>query len=109
MRSDGAQNASERWPTPRKSLEKDLLDLKALQPIEIPQNRQSFLWKGLEQNKRDLERLHKSLEDRLNSAGFAPGSRLAFARPDEVLAHPEFGPEVRPVVGREQAVVGAGG
>jgi hypothetical protein len=37
------------------------LDLEALQPIEIPQNRQSFLWKGLEKNKRDLERLAQKL------------------------------------------------
>jgi hypothetical protein len=46
---------------PQKNLEKNLLDLEALQPIEIPQNRQSFLWKGLEKNKRDLERLAKEL------------------------------------------------
>jgi hypothetical protein len=32
-----------------------------LQPLEIPQNRQSFLWKSLEENKRDLERLAKKL------------------------------------------------
>jgi hypothetical protein len=48
-------------PCPQKNLEKNLLDLEALQPIEIPQNRQSFLWKGLEKNKRDLERLAQEL------------------------------------------------
>jgi hypothetical protein len=44
------------------NLVKDLLGLEALQPIEIPQNRQRNLWKGLEQNSLDLERLAKSLE-----------------------------------------------
>jgi hypothetical protein len=57
MRSDGAQNASERWRIPRKSLEKILLALEALQLIEIPRNHQRFLWKSLEKNKLDLERL----------------------------------------------------
>jgi hypothetical protein len=61
MRSDGAQNASERGRVPRKNLERSLLDLEALQPIEIPQNRQSFLWKALEKNKRDLERFAQKL------------------------------------------------
>jgi hypothetical protein len=65
---------------PRKSLEKDLLDLEALQRIEIPQNRQSFLWKSLEKNKRDLERLAKNVEACLNSAGFAFGTGPAYAR-----------------------------
>jgi hypothetical protein len=49
---DCANNAAERKPTPRKSLERD-----SLQPIEIPQNRQSFVWKSLEKNNRDLEKL----------------------------------------------------
>jgi hypothetical protein len=35
-----------------------------LQPIEIPQNRQSFLWKSLEQNTLDLEKLGKTQADR---------------------------------------------
>jgi hypothetical protein len=47
-----------------KNLEKELLGLEALQPIEIPQNRQRNLWKGLEQNSLDLERLGKKLGGR---------------------------------------------
>jgi hypothetical protein len=38
-------------------LEKILLALEALQLIEIPRNHQRFLWKSLEKNKLDLERL----------------------------------------------------
>jgi hypothetical protein len=48
-------------PCRKKIWRRTLLDLEALQPIEIPQNRQSFLWKGLEKNKRDLERLAQKL------------------------------------------------
>ena len=44
-----------------KYLEEDTLGLEALQPIEIPQNGQSFLWKSLEKNSRDLERLGEKL------------------------------------------------
>ena len=40
-----------------KYLEEDYLGVEALQPIEIPQNGQSFLWKSLEKNDRDLEKL----------------------------------------------------
>jgi hypothetical protein len=47
-----------------KNLVKDLLALEALQPIEIPQNRQRNLWKGLEQNSLDLEMLGKKLGGR---------------------------------------------
>src|ERR1700677_160455 len=53
------QLRSARGGVPIKNLEKDLLGLEALQPIEIPQNRQRNLWKGLEQNSLDLERLGK--------------------------------------------------
>src|ERR1700722_14781513 len=49
---------------PIKNLEKGLLGLEALQPIEIPQNRQRNLWKGLAQNSLDLERLGKKLVGR---------------------------------------------
>jgi hypothetical protein len=44
-----------------KYLEEDSLGLEALQPIEIPQNGQSFLWKSLEKNSRDLEKLGEKL------------------------------------------------
>jgi hypothetical protein len=37
------------------------LGLEGLQPLEIPQNRQRNLWKSLEQNSPDLERLGEKL------------------------------------------------
>jgi hypothetical protein len=37
----------------------DFLGLGALQHLEIPQNRQNFLWKCLEKNMRDLQKLGK--------------------------------------------------
>jgi hypothetical protein len=54
-----------------KYLEEDSLGLEALQPIEIPQNGQSFLWKSLERNSRDLEKLG----DKLGGGG-APPNRV---------------------------------
>src|SRR5271168_1126797 len=44
-----------------KNLEPELLGLEALQPLEIPQNRQRIVWKSLERNSSDLERLGKKL------------------------------------------------
>jgi hypothetical protein len=38
-------------------LEVSTLGFGGLQPLEIPQNRQSFVWKSLEQNTPDLEKL----------------------------------------------------
>ena len=52
-----------------KYLEEDSLGLEALQPIEIPQNGQSFLWKSLEENSPDLERLG----EKLGAGGRRPG------------------------------------
>jgi hypothetical protein len=54
-----------------KYLDEDSLGLEALQPIEIPQNGQSFLWKSLEQNSRDLEKLGEKL-----GGGGAPPNRV---------------------------------
>jgi hypothetical protein len=44
-----------------KYLDVDTLGLEGLQPIEIPQNGQSFLWKSLEKNSLVLEKLAKKL------------------------------------------------
>src|SRR5271163_3269868 len=44
-----------------KNLEPKLLGLEALQPLEIPQNRQRIVWKSLERNSSDLEMLGKKL------------------------------------------------
>jgi hypothetical protein len=38
-------------------LENNTLGFGGLQHVEIPQNRQSFVWKSLEQNTLDLEKL----------------------------------------------------
>ena len=54
-----------------KYLEEDSLGLEALQPIEIPQNGQSFVWKNLEKNSRDLEKLGEKL-----GGGGAPPNRV---------------------------------
>src|ERR1700679_3701755 len=47
----------------RKSLESDTFGLDLLQVLEIPQNRQRFLWKCLEKTTIDLEILAESLEE----------------------------------------------
>ena len=57
MRSGGIQNAAERRPPATKNLETIRSHLEALQPLEIPQNHQSFLWKCLEKTSGNLEKL----------------------------------------------------
>src|SRR5271163_2195580 len=59
MRSRSVRNASKRWARPRKIWREGSLGLEALQPLEIPQNGQSFLWKCLEKTSLDLEKLAK--------------------------------------------------
>ena len=54
-----------------KYLDVDTLGLEGLQPIENPQNGQSFLWKSLEENSSDLERLGEKL-----GGGGAPPNRI---------------------------------
>src|SRR5271163_121541 len=72
-----------------KSLETDSLGLEALQALEIPQNRQRNLWKSLEKNSLDLERLGQKLGGRWTARGAAsvlqrllhqPRQRLRLAR-----------------------------
>jgi hypothetical protein len=46
-------------------------DLRGLQPLDIPQNGQRFVWKSLDKNSLDLEKLQKSLGGRPHSAAFA--------------------------------------
>jgi hypothetical protein len=46
-------------------LETDLIGLQPLQPVEIPQNGQSFLWKSFEKTAADLEKLGDKLSGRL--------------------------------------------
>ena len=49
----------------QKKFGKDSFGLRPLQPPEIAQNRQSFLWKSLEVNRRDLEKLGEKAWARL--------------------------------------------
>jgi hypothetical protein len=59
-RDDGWNTAKKR-AIARKDLEKRFFGLRPSQPLEIPQNRQSFLWKCLEKTSGDLEKLGKKL------------------------------------------------
>jgi hypothetical protein len=52
-------------------LETDSSGLQPLQAFEIPQNGQSFVWKCLDENTPDLEKLAISLQARLDSAAGA--------------------------------------
>src|ERR1700739_1430724 len=54
-----------------KNLEAGSLGLEPLQALEIPQNGQSFVWKCLDENTPDLEKLAISLQARLASAASA--------------------------------------
>ena len=56
----------------QKKFGKDSFGLRPLQPPEIAQNRQSFLWKSLEENRRDLEKLGEKAWTRLYFDIFAP-------------------------------------
>src|SRR3984957_16129042 len=74
MWRDSAKNAVESRPMRRKKFGKDPFGLRPLQPPEIAQNRQSFLWKSLEENRRGLEKLGEKACVRLYFAVFAPRS-----------------------------------
>jgi hypothetical protein len=65
-----------------------------LQPLEIPQNGQRNVWKSLDRNTLDLEKLAKKLGARLCFAAFAPARRAGLA---------ERG--MAPVVNRRIAVI----
>jgi hypothetical protein len=68
MWSGSVQNAAERRLPATRYLETRTFHLDALQPLENPQNRLSFLWKCLEKTSGYLERLGKTLEVCLCSA-----------------------------------------
>jgi hypothetical protein len=69
---DYAKNAVENKPMRQKKFRKGSFGLRPLQPPEITQNRQSFLWKSLEENRRDLEKLGEKAWARLYFDIFAP-------------------------------------
>jgi hypothetical protein len=61
MRRDGVWNEAERRPARRISLDAGHFGFEPLQPLEIPQNRQRFIWKSLEKNGSVLEKLAEKL------------------------------------------------
>jgi hypothetical protein len=67
----GGGNMVEKRRAARKNLEADSLGLEPLQAVEIPQNGQSFVWKCLDENTPDLEKLAIRLQARLDSAAGA--------------------------------------
>jgi hypothetical protein len=75
MRRCGVWNTAERRRTTTKNLERHHLGFLGLQHLEIPQNGQRNVWKSLDRNTLDLERLAKKLGARLCFAAFAPARR----------------------------------
>jgi len=63
----------------QKKFGKDSFGLRPLQPPEITQNRQSFLWKSSEQNRRGLEKLGEKAWTRLYFDIFAPSRQCCGA------------------------------
>jgi hypothetical protein len=61
MRRDGVWNEAERRLARRINLEADPFGFEPLQPLEISQNRQRYIWKSLEQNGSVLEKLAEKL------------------------------------------------
>ncbi|MFZ0204739.1 MAG: hypothetical protein WAL59_01195, partial [Roseiarcus sp.] len=61
MRRGGGWNTAEGRAGAAKNLEGHHLDFLGLQPIEIPQNGQRFVWKSLDENSLDLEKLAEKL------------------------------------------------
>jgi hypothetical protein len=72
MWRDYVKNTVERRSMRQKKFGKDSFDLRPLQPPEITQNRQSFLWKSLEQNIVNLEKLGEKAWARLYFTIFSP-------------------------------------
>src|SRR5277367_1228796 len=72
MWRDYAKNAVESRPTRQKKFGKGFFGSRPLQPPEIAQNRQSFLWKSLEKTGGNLEKLGEKACARLYFTIFAP-------------------------------------
>ena len=85
MWRDYAKNAVESRPMRRKKFGKDSFGLRPLQPPEITQNRQSFLWKSLEENRRGLEKLLEKAWPRLYFDIFAPADWRAIRLHTHIL------------------------
>src|ERR1700678_2347025 len=76
----GVWNTAERRRETTKDLERHHLGFLGLQPFEIPQNGQRNVWKSLDRNTLDLEKLAKKLGARLCFAAFAPAARGSLSR-----------------------------
>jgi hypothetical protein len=72
MRRDGVWNEAERRPVRRINLDADHLGLEPLQPLEISQNRQRYIWKSLSKTADIWKSLQKSLGGGLYSATSTP-------------------------------------
>jgi hypothetical protein len=83
MRRCGVWNTAERRRTTTKNLERHHLGFLGLQHLEIPQNGQRNVWKSLDRNTLDLEKLAKKLGARLCFAAFAPARRGLEPEPAE--------------------------
>jgi hypothetical protein len=78
MWRDYAKNTVGRRPMRQKKFGKGSFGLRPLQPPEITQNRQSFLWKSLEENRRGLEKLgEKAGRAFISPSLFPPGNAAA--------------------------------
>src|ERR1700722_19690372 len=71
----GVWNTAERRRETTKNLERHHLGFLGLQHLEIPQNDQRNVWKSLDRNTLDLEKLAKKLGARLCFAAFALARR----------------------------------
>src|SRR5277367_6264086 len=89
MWRDYAKNTVERRPMRQKKFGKGSFGSRPLQPPEITQNRQSFLWKSLEYNRVNLEKLGEKAWARLYFTIFSPSPNAAapVANSRDTLAH----------------------
>src|SRR5271163_2771728 len=89
MRPGGVWNTAEGRRERQKNLEKHHLGSGGLQPLDIPQNRQSFVWKSLDKNSPDLEKLGQMRGGRLDSAALAPFRELVLRAGNGADRHPK--------------------
>jgi hypothetical protein len=78
MRRGGVWNTAEGKREPQNIWRNIKAGLGGLQPPEIPENHQSFLWKSLAKTSLDLEKLGKIQADRHYFATSAPASTGAW-------------------------------
>jgi len=101
---EGVGNAAERRRAGRRNLEAEPFRFSPLQPIEIPQNGQSFVWKSLDKNRLDLEKL----AEKLWRPAFIPPPPTAPRRWSRTTARPSPAARMRRIL-RKKQVAGRGG